>query len=110
MARKSSRSYLDIPNDDASEATLIDFARQFNGYDHWGAESIPRLNSLEEIFVQRGALPDELLDVPDLRAALFMSWRAFDRGGGPGAPLPPIFFAILRRMRERVTCIPLEPS
>ena len=41
----------------------------------------------------------------DLRAALFLAWRAYDRGGGPGpfsehGSLTSFFYAVLERLRD----------
>ncbi|MBS2034652.1 hypothetical protein JST97_06685 [bacterium] len=69
---------------------IEEFARSFNGYEHWGEQAIPRLEECERRFYQSGELPEQMAD---LRAALFMSWRAYDHGGQAGE-LSGFFYAV----------------
>jgi len=86
----------DIPSASADLEQLVDFARSFDGYAHWGEKAIPRLLECEEEWQNSGVLPKTLAD---LRAVLFMSWRSYDRGGQPGE-LSQFFFAVLERIRN----------
>ena len=64
---------LDVPAQTAGEEKLFEFARAFDGYEHWGALPIHCFCEWEERFVRSGQLPE---GPADLRAALFLAWRA----------------------------------
>jgi len=88
--------HIPLASEDAER--LGDFARTFDGYAYWGDEAIARLGISEEQWENSGVLPEKLAD---LRAALFLSWRSYDRGGQPGE-LSRFFFAVLERLRLKV--------
>ena len=71
---------IEIPQVADGQEALEEFARSFDGYEHWGKHVIPRLLEWDKRFARSGEPPE---GPADLRAALFMPWRAYDRGDQP---------------------------
>ena len=91
-----------VPPKTAGEEELFEFAQAFDGYEHWGEDALRCLCEREERFVRSGELPE---GPADLRATLFLAWRAYARSGGPGpfsehGSLTSLFYAVLERLRK----------
>lgn len=63
----------DVPPPDAPWERIADFARTFDGYAHFGEAWGERFNAVHESYFETEELPD---DVDDLRACLFLEFRA----------------------------------
>lgn len=95
---------LNVPPKTAGEEELFEFARAFDGYEHWGKSAIRCFCEWEERFVCSGELPE---GPADLRAALYFAWRTYNRAGGPGpfsvhGSLTSFFYAALEPLRQQV--------
>jgi hypothetical protein len=63
----------DVPTPDADWDRIAEFAHTFDGYAHFGERWGERYNAVRQRWSETGELPD---DIDDLRACLFVEFRA----------------------------------